>query len=296
MTRESSEPLNLVDFMGSLRNYLKLMQFKIVALLVLSSIGGFFVAYKGSIRDPLMSIALVILGITACASGAELMNKVLERDIDSKMERTKNRPTVSRKINANYGMAYGIALTALGTAAGYIVNPLTALMMVLGVAFYIIVYTEVLKRRSRFSVIIGGLAGSFCVLAGVTAAANSITVPGLLLSLLVLFWIPGHIWSFAIKYREDYNKAGVPMLTAVVSPRTGATIIAFFNIFMALLSVYLALELGMYYAAIIAIPLALILYLSFKAFLNSAGAWPLFKFSSVYLMFVFIAVILARLA
>jgi protoheme IX farnesyltransferase len=281
--------------MGSLRNYLKLMQFKIVALLVLSSVGGFFVAYKGSMRHPLMDIALIILGITASASGAELMNKVLERDIDGKMERTKNRLTVRRMINANYGMAYGITLTALGIAAGYIVNPLTALMIVLGVVFYIIVYTKVLKRRSRFSVVIGGLAGSFCVWAGVTAAANSITFSGLLLGLLVLFWIPGHIWSFAIKYKDDYNKAGVPMLTAVVSPRTGTAVIAFFNIFMALLSAYLALDFGAYYAAVIAIPLALIFYLSFRTFLCRAWAWPLFKFSSVYLMFVFIAVIIARL-
>ena len=281
--------------MGRVRNYEKLMSFKVVALLVLAAIGGFAVAYTHR-PGAAAAVTLAALAVFLSASGAELLNKLMERDIDSKMSRTMNRPSVKGGVDITFGYALGLALAALGIGVGYVVNQLTALMVFLGVFFYLIVYTEVLKRRSALNIVIGGLAGSFCVWAGVAAAANTVTVPGFLLGLLVLLWIPGHIWSFAIKYRKDYNKVGVPMFTAVASLKRGTNTIAVFNILMALLSVYLVRYMGLYYAAVIAIPLVISLYLSFRTVADSKAAWSLFKFSSIYLTFVFIAVIVAALA
>jgi protoheme IX farnesyltransferase len=270
------------------------MSFKIVALLVLSTVAGFAIAYVHGSQNALQDLVLVVIGVTLSGSGAELSNKVLEKDIDKKMKRTSRRPTVKGEISPGFALAFGLFISTLGAVLGYLVNPLTAVMIILGVAFYLIVYTKLLKTRSRFSILIGGFAGSFCVWAGVTAAANTITLPGLILGLLVLFWIPGHIWSLVIKYEKDYLEAGVPMYTAVVSERRGASVIAFFNILMAVLSIYLVTVLGLYYLAIIAIPLAISLYLSLKTMANSAAAWSLFKFSSIYLAFVFLAVILVQ--
>ena len=278
--------------MGTARDYLSLLQFKIIALLVLSTVAGFAIAYKnysGSVQN----LVLVIIGIATSASGAELLNKVLEKKTDKKMKRTSNRATVKGSINPKIGILYGVLLSAMGIGFGYMVNYLTALMIFLGVVFYVIVYTEVLKKRSYFNVIIGGFAGSFCVWAGVAAASNTITIPGLMLGLLVLLWIPGHIWSFALKYRGDYIRAGVPMLTAIKRTSTGTKAIAVFNVLMAMISAFLIPFLGAYYIIIIAIPLAAMLYLSFMTIANSSRTWTLFKFSSIFLALVFMAVIVA---
>ena len=278
-----------------MRDYASLMQYRIVALLVLSAVAGFVIANGIGNSYALQDLALVVLAIAVSGAGAELLNKVLEVDIDKKMERTKGRTSARGRINKAHGLAYGIILSAVGILLGYAINILTAAMVLLGIFFYIVVYTIWLKRRSRFSIIIGGLAGSFCVWAGVTAGAGTITFAGFVLGILVLFWIPGHIWSFAIKYRKDYIKAGVPMLTAVESRKTGTRVIALFNILMAAFSVFLVLFLGIYYAMIIVIPLALSLYMSLKTIMNSQAAWALFKFSSIYLTFAFIGVIVAGL-
>ncbi|MCL4364802.1 MAG: heme o synthase [Candidatus Marsarchaeota archaeon] len=280
--------------MDSIRNYASLMQFKIVALLVLSSAAGFAIAYR-SYLGAFTAFIFVVIGITFSSSGAEVLNKVLERDIDRKMNRTRQRASVTGKIDHRNGIIVGIVLSAIGIGLGYMVNDLTALMILLGFAFYIIIYTGILKTRSRFNIIVGSLAGSFCVWAGVTAAAGTITMPGFLLGLLIFLWVPGHIWSFAIKYRKDYIRAGVPMLTAVESTSTGTKVIAFFNILMAAFSALLIPYLGVYYIVILAIPLAVLLCLSFKTLVDSSATWILFKFSSVFLTFVFLAVIVARL-
>ncbi len=280
--------------MGSIRDYLGLMQYKIVALLVMSAIAGFAIAYAGA-PGALQAILLLAIAITASSAGGELLNKILEIDLDRQMKRTSRRASVTGRVDARIAVAYGLSLAALGVIAAYAIDMLAAVMVLLGLVFYIIVYTLLLKRRSRLNIVIGGLAGSFCVWAGVAAASGTVTLPGFLLGLVVLFWIPGHIWSFAMKYRSDYHGAGVPMLTAVAKARNGALAIALFNIAMALVSLSLVLFLGIYYAAIIAIPMAIVLYLSAKTIMEDKAAWTLFKFSSVYLAFVFIGILVAVL-
>ncbi len=281
--------------MGTLRRYASLMQFKIVSLLAFSTIAGFAIARPyGALL--LKSLVLATIGVILASAGAEVMNKLLERDIDRKMERTRRRPSVRGLIGVRAGLLLGLGLVGTGIVLGYLVNQLAALMILSGAVFYILVYTLILKRRSRFSVLIGGFAGSFCVWTGVAAAAGTITVPGLILGLLVLLWIPGHIWSLALRHRDDYRRAGVPMFTAVESERTGTLTIALFNVLMALVTISLVPFLGIYYAAIIVIPLLLVLYLSVKVVLDSSKVWSVFKLSSPYLAFVFIAVIVATFA
>ncbi len=281
--------------MARLYDYLSLAQPRIVALLVLSALAGFGRArssWNGFVLLPLVSVLVAVL---ASSMGAELLNKMLEVDIDGKMRRTASRASVSGAVSPLTGTAWGVTLVSLGIVAGGLANWLTSLMIALGAVFYVLVYTAVFKRRSRFAVLIGGFAGSFCVWAGVAAAAGTITIPGIILGMLVLLWIPGHIWSLALRFRKEYRRAGVPMFSAVETPRKGTMAIVFFNILMSLVSLSLALFLGAYYLAMILIPLLLILYLSYRVAANQSVAWPLFKFSSPYLAFVFFAVILTRL-
>ncbi len=277
----------------ALRDYINIMQFKIVTLLVLSAIAGFAAASPHGFLA-LHGIAVLALSIASAGAGAEVLNKMLEVDVDSRMERTKHRPSVTGEIKPAAGVALGVLLSGTGVALGYLINPATALMVLLGILFYVVVYTKLLKKRTRFSVVIGGLAGSFCVWAGSTAASGTVRAPELLLGLLVLFWIPGHIWSFALKYRKDYIRAKVPMLTAVSSIKTGSRAIAAANALMALLALYLSVYLGMYYASIVFIPLAATLWLSARTVVDSKNAWSLFRFSSVFLALAFFAVIAAH--
>lgn len=272
---------------------MSMMQFRIVALLVLSSVAGFAVSSAHGFLA-LNYLAMLVLSIVCAGAGAEVLNKMLEIDVDRMMERTKLRPSVTGQIDHSTGILIGILLAGIGVALGYLINPATALMVLLGILFYIVVYTKLLKKRTRFSVVVGGLAGSFCVWAGSTAASGTVNAPGFLLGLLVLSWIPGHIWSFALKYRKDYIRAKVPMLTAVSDIRAGSRAIAAANALMALLALYLSVYLGLYYALIVFIPLVATLWLSAMTVSDPKRAWALFKFSSVFLAFAFFAVIAAH--
>ena len=281
--------------MASLHDYINLMQFRILSLLALSTLAGFAIAYDNWSIHLLPLLVFALIGVFMGGMGAELLNKVLEIDIDSKMERASSRASVRGSVSPLFGIALGATLVILGVEIGGLANWSTSLMIALEVIFYVLIYTAILKRRSRFSIIIGGLAGSFCVWAGVTAATGTITLAGAILGVLVLLWIPGHIWSLASRFKEDYVAAGVPMLTAVESPRKGVMTIASFNILLALISLFLSLFLNTYYTEIITIPLLLMLYLSLRVIANRSTAWTLFMFSSPYLAFVFFAVIIARL-
>ncbi len=278
--------------MGKFSDYISLMQFRILALLLLSALAG-FATVNGSLSLRYMpALAFVAAGVLLGGMGAELLNKMLETDIDRKMLRTKSRPSVTGRVSKLDGIAWGVALSSLGIAAGGMAGRLAGLMIALGITFYVLVYTAMFKRKSRFSVIIGGLAGSFGVWAG-AAAAGMLSLESLGLGLLVLLWIPGHIWSLALRYRKDYIRAGVPMLTAVESPGKGARVIVASNMMMAAVSLLLVPFFGIYYVLIISVPLAAILYLSFSVAAGRSSVWTLFKFSSPYLAFVFLAVIAA---
>ncbi|MCL5430644.1 MAG: heme o synthase [Candidatus Marsarchaeota archaeon] len=267
------------------------MQPKIVALLVFSTFAGFWIAHTS--QSQLAFAIYAVFGVLFGAAGAEFFNKVLEIDIDKQMRRTEMRSTVRKIVSIKTMLIAGTFLILFGVVIGALANTLTALMIALGVVFYVLVYTVMLKRRSRLNVIIGGLAGSFCVWAGVTAAVGTLTLSGFMLGFLVLAWIPGHIWSLALKYKKDYIKAGVPMLSAVESERNGALAIAGSNIFMAAVSVLLAAFLNAYYIIIMIIPITALMYLSLKVVADKTKAWLLFKFSSPYLLMVFIAILIA---
>lgn len=276
---------------ASIRDYFSLIQPKIIALLAFSAFAGFEISYTGAVSQFMAVYA--VLGVLIAAVGAELFNKVLEADIDRKMERTSMRATARGKVNTKLTLAVGVVFVSAGILIGDLANWLTALMIALGANFYVLVYTELLKRTSRLNIIIGGLAGSFCVWAGMTAASNSFVSAGFLLGLLVLFWIPGHIWSLAMKYKREYIKAGVPMLTAVESTRIASLAIAISNIFMLVVAIALAEFLDMYYLFIMIVPFVVQLYLSVKLIYERAYAWKLFKFSSIFLTIAFIAVLVS---
>lgn len=177
----------------------------------------------------LSALQIFVLGIAtlAASSAAGAFNQLYEHDLDARMRRTRDRPFVTGRFRTNGVWTFGILLTLLlaVAAATIATNWLAAFFVFLGAFTYGVVYTVWLKRRTWLNIVIGGLAGSFAVLAG-SAAAGATTGPvALILAAVLFFWTPPHFWALAFACKDDYRAAGVPMLPCVVSDKTSTTII-----------------------------------------------------------------------
>jgi heme o synthase len=197
----------------------------ITALIVLVAVGGYFVAAPGAVDGYRLG---VLVGCGAAASaGAAMLNHYLDRDVDRTMRRTKGRPLAAERIAPEgVAAALGLALSAAGVGlAAVLLNPLTGVSILLGGLTYVVVYTAWLKRRTSWNIVIGGFAGSAPALAGSAAAVGSWTGPAIALALLVFLWTPPHFWSLALLLREDYARAGLPMLPRMVDPAYSARMV-----------------------------------------------------------------------
>jgi len=197
---------------ATFRDYLELTKPGITALICTVAVGGFLLA------DP-RSIALLRLGIlvacgAAASAGAAMLNHYLDRDLDQQMQRTRRRPLPGARIERS-GVVATLGLTLLGAGVGvasWLLNPLTGFSIFLGGLTYVVVYTAWLKRRTSWNIVIGGFAGSAPALAG-SAAALGVWTPGVIaFALLVFLWTPPHFWSLALLLKDDYARAGLPML------------------------------------------------------------------------------------
>jgi len=195
-----------------------LFKLRIVGLLLFSGTGGAFLAAHG--WPGLGSLALMALTGGLAAAGASALNQYLELDEDTAMRRTRKRPLVTGAITRSWWVpVMGVGMIVVPALAVLPTNPALAFFSTLGAVIYIGIYTVWLKPRTVLNIVIGGAAGSCAVLSG-GAAAGAWNDPGVLaLALLVFLWTPAHFWSLAMMYREDYARAGVPMLPTRVSAR-----------------------------------------------------------------------------
>jgi protoheme IX farnesyltransferase len=169
----------------------------------------------------LPAVILLFAATVIAAGGAGALNHVLDRDLDARMPRTARRPLPSGRIrHVWHVVALGLGLVGIGVSlAFWRLNPLVAVHVFLGAFTYVVVYTVWLKRRSWLNVVVGGLAGSFAVLAGGSAARPELCLPPVLFALVLFFWSPSHFWSLAIAYKQDYAGARIPMLPVVKGER-----------------------------------------------------------------------------
>ncbi|MFU8771427.1 MAG: heme o synthase [Anaerolineales bacterium] len=201
-------PFATTEIKTKMRAYWPLVKGLQTGLLVSTGLGGYM-----SARCPIHDWATLtglLISLVASISGSTILNMWWDRDIDAKMGRTQNRPLVSGKIQPSEAMWVGLILSMLGVAIAVLMNPLFGLIIFAGVFFDVVVYTIWLKRRTCWSIIIGGLAGGMPILAGRVLGLGSLDWVGILLCLAVLFWIPTHIMTFSMKYHADYKAAGVP--------------------------------------------------------------------------------------
>lgn len=191
----------------------------------------------------LWQVALLFVAVLISSAAAGAFNQWYEADLDVRMQRTRKRPFVTGRLAHHRGWPLAIALmTGLAVAgAWFAVNPHAALYTFLGAFFYAIVYTVWLKRRTWWNIVIGGLAGSFAVLAGAAAVTPSLSPEALLLAVILFLWTPPHFWSLAIAFQDDYRAAGVPMLPVVKGPRAAGRAILAHAVVLVALSLAMAL-------------------------------------------------------
>jgi heme o synthase len=204
------------DVLGA---YLALTKPRIVELLLLTTVPVMFLAQRGV---PSLELVLAtVVGGTLAAGSANTLNCVLDRDIDERMLRTRRRPLPRHQVSTSAALVFGLTLGALATLLlATAVNALSAGLALAANVFYVLGYTLVLKRRTPQNIVWGGAAGCFPALIGWTAVTGSLAWPPVVLFLVVFFWTPPHFWSLAIRYRDDYAAASVPMLPVVASSYT----------------------------------------------------------------------------
>nr|WP_051113920.1 heme o synthase [Actinopolymorpha alba] len=201
--------------------YVALTKPRIIELLLVTTVPVMFLA-KGGVPSLGLVLATVVGGILAAGS-ANTLNCVLDRDIDEVMRRTRRRPLPRHSVGPGSALVFGLVLGLVATLwLGLLVNWLSALLALAANAFYIFVYTLVLKRRTSQNIVWGGIAGCFPVVIGWTAVRDSLDWAPFALVLVVFFWTPPHTWTLAMRYRDDYAAAGVPMLPVVATERAVA--------------------------------------------------------------------------
>ena len=199
-------------------DYLTLTKPPIIVLLVITAIGGMFLAAEGI--PSLKTLALVSIGGALGAGGANAINHFLDQDIDSIMSRTVRRPVASHRIPPISALVFGLGLNVGAFfVLTYWVNLLAACLTLSATLFYVLVYTGWLKRNTPQNIVIGGAAGSIPPMVGWAAVTGSLELPALYMFTIIFFWTPPHFWALALMIQDDYQEAGVPMLPVVAGEK-----------------------------------------------------------------------------
>ena len=195
-------------------DYLTLTKPPIIVLLVITAIGGMFLAAEGI--PSLKTLALVSIGGALGAGGANAINHFLDQDIDSIMSRTVRRPVASQRIPPISALVFGLGLNVGAFfVLTYWVNLLAACLTLSATLFYVLVYTSWLKRNTPQNIVIGGAAGSIPPMVGWAAVTGSLELPALYMFTIIFFWTPPHFWALALMIQDDYQEAGIPMLPVI---------------------------------------------------------------------------------
>jgi heme o synthase len=202
--------------MARLKAYVALTKPRIIELLLITTVPTMVVAARG--LPPLWLVVATVVGGTFAAGGANAINKYVDRDNDALMKRTEKRPLVTGEVTPRAALVFAIALEVVAFVELWtLVNLLSAVLAVGATLFYVFVYTLWLKRTSSNNIVIGGAAGAVPVLIGWSAVTNGLGLAPLVLFAVIFVWTPPHFWALAIKYKDDYTAASVPMLPSVAS-------------------------------------------------------------------------------
>jgi len=280
-----------------LKEVLEISKPRIVVLLVITAVTSMYAASKliGPELDYLALLHIIIAG-TLASAGSSALNHYYDKDIDPLMKRTSTRPIPSGRMKAKHVLAYGFGVSAASVIyAAFTLNLVTTFFIALGIFFYIVVYTIWLKRRNASNIVIGGLAGSAASWAGWSAATGSMDILGFLVGFLVFVWTPSHFWCLAMKIRDDYAEAKIPMLPVLIGmQKTSNYILVSTAILLPYSLMLYAFGLGIVYMIIAAISGGLMLAYHYKLTKNptSEFAWKAYKVTAPYLTIILLGVAL----
>ncbi|MCG8400770.1 MAG: heme o synthase [Firmicutes bacterium] len=283
-------------WLESAKNYIEVTKPRSVFLLVFTALGTMFMAAaEYGLSAPVFLQSL--LAITLACSGVNAVSCYVDRDIDAIMERTKNRPIPSGRITPPVkALVWGLVQFGAALVIAYSLNLAAFVCIFFGMLGYVGIYSLWFKRKSAWNIILGGFSGGLPALFGWTAIAGRIELLPVLISLLVVLWIPNHIWNLAIFFRDDYRKVGVPMLPVVCRVKHTLVYILFTVLAMFALSIaiYFTGGLGTVYlvtAVLCGVAVTLgNLYLFFVP--DHKSAWFLYKLSSPYLFLLFLGMMI----
>ena len=270
---------------------------RIVVLLVITAVTSMYAASKfvGPELDTWGLIHIIIAGGLASA-GSSALNHYYDRDIDPLMTRTSTRPIPSGRIKPNSVLIYGLAVSVISVVYGALaLNFVSAFFIALGIFFYVIIYTAWLKRLNSSNIVIGGFAGSAASMAGWSAATGSMDILGFLIGFLVFVWTPSHFWCLAMKMKDEYSAAKVPMLPVLIGMQKTSKYILINTLILLPYSLMLyAFGMGLVYTAIAAASGGLMLVYHYKLtkLPTSEFAWKAYKVTAPYLTIIFLAVAL----
>ncbi|MGD2106736.1 MAG: heme o synthase [Nitrosopumilaceae archaeon] len=270
---------------------------RIIVLLVITAVTSMYAASKliGPELDNFGLIHIIVAGALASA-GSSALNHYYDRDIDPKMKRTSQRPIPSGRISASKVLIYGLVVSCVSVIYGFfMLNAVSAFFIALGIFSYVIIYTAWLKRLNSSNIVIGGIAGSAAAWAGWSAATGSMDLLGFLIGFLVFVWTPSHFWCLAMKIKDEYAQAEVPMLPVIIGmQKTSKYILANTIILLPYSIMITAFGMGLVYTVIAAASGGLMLAYHYKLTKNptSEFAWKAYKVTAPYLTIIFVAVAL----
>jgi len=279
-----------------MKAYFQLTKPKIALLLLISTAAGMLAAGGGSI--PWETGLAVMVGGYLCAGGAAAMNCYLDRDLDSVMERTRNRPLPTGQITPRNALIFSTVISLISIACFLVVSPIITIMAVAAWTYYVLIYSILLKRRTSQNIVIGGAAGAFPPMIGWTAITGNVDASAISLFLIVFFWTPPHAYALMLALKDDYRKVNVPMMPVVQGDQETSRQIIIYSVVLLIVTIIPAALgiFGILYLAtviplgIILIALAVRLYYSLERF----WALRLFRYSSFYLALLFLGLVFDR--
>lgn len=288
------------NFLQVIQSYYQLTKPRIIPLLLITTAAAMWMASDGA-TDPGLFLVTVIGGMLAAAS-AQTMNCIYDRDIDYAMERTRNRPIPSGRVKPVHAGIFAAVLAGLSfTVLVVFTNLLAALLAMAGIAFYMGIYTHLLKRHTPQNIVIGGAAGAIPALVGWAAVNNNLSIEAWILFAIVFIWTPPHFWALSLMLKDDYAKVGVPMLPVVVGEAATAKQIWIYTLLLiptTLLLMYPFGGAGIVYG-ISAVGLGgIFVYEAWKllqAPTDKTVAKSMFKFSILYMMLLCTSIVIDSL-
>ncbi len=271
--------------------YVALTKPRIIELLLITTLPTMIVAERG--LPPLRLMGATLLGGALAAGGANAINMFIDRDIDKLMHRTRKRPLVTGAVTPRRALIFAIALEVVAFVELWAwVNLLSAVLAVSATLFYVFVYTLWLKRTSTQNIVIGGAAGAVPVLVGWAAVTDSLAWTPVVLFAIIFVWTPPHFWALAVKYKDDYQAADVPMLPAVATFKRTAREILIYSVLLVAVSLVLAAvaRLGVIYIVSASVLGVVFLALALRLWRRATpkAAMQLFSYSITYLTLLFV--------